>query len=108
MTTYVLGAGASFHAGYPLAGDLGNCLYAWVKANVPSNDFWRGCIEELHEAYGGLGDIESILTDLDGCPRTRPRKTLEVVGMSAVRSGFSFRPCLRVCVRSHLRFTSVS
>jgi hypothetical protein len=76
MTTYVLGAGASFHAGYPLARDLGNCLYAWVKAKVPSDDFWRGCIEELHEAYGGLGDIESILTELDECPEGSPAEEL--------------------------------
>jgi hypothetical protein len=51
-------------------------LYAWVKANVPSNDFWRGCIEELHEAYGGLGDIESILTDLDECLENSPAEKL--------------------------------
>jgi hypothetical protein len=76
VTTFVLGAGASFHAGYPLARDLGNCLYAWVRGNVPSNDFWRGCIEELHEAYGGLGNIESILTDLDERPQGSPAETL--------------------------------
>jgi len=32
--------------------------------------------EELHEAYGGSGDIESILTDLDDCPEDSPAENL--------------------------------
>lgn len=68
MTTYVLGAGASYHAGYPLAADLGKRLHDWISRNIPEGNFWRGCIEELHELYGGLEDIESILTELDERP----------------------------------------
>ncbi len=68
MTTYVLGAGASYHAGYPLAADLGKTLHDWISCNIPEGNFWRGCIEELHELYGGLEDIESILTELEECP----------------------------------------
>jgi hypothetical protein len=68
MTVYVLGAGASYHAGYPLASALGQTLYQWVVNNVSESDFWRGCIEELYESYGGLTDFESILTELDECP----------------------------------------
>jgi hypothetical protein len=65
MVTYVLGAGASLHAGYPLAADLGNDLHLWAR----QNDFvWRGFIEELHEQYGGLADLEPILTDLHERP----------------------------------------
>src|SRR5713101_7063837 len=65
MTTYVLGAGASAHAGFPLAADLGNKLRAWTSGNRPDGyDYWTG-IDELHALYGGLGNIEEILTDLD-------------------------------------------
>lgn len=65
MVTYVLGAGASLHAGYPLTVDLGNSLHAWVC----QNDFTsRGYIEELHEQNGGLADLERILTDLHERP----------------------------------------
>jgi hypothetical protein len=68
MTTYVLGAGASVHAGYPLAADLGNKLRAWTSRNRPEGyDYWTG-IDELHALYGGLGNIEEILTDLDDPP----------------------------------------
>jgi len=31
MRVFVLGAGASRHAGYPLASDMGNCLATWIK-----------------------------------------------------------------------------
>lgn len=68
MKTYVLGAGASYHAGYPLAGELGKKLYDWISCNIPEGNFWRGCIEELHGHYGGLEDLESILTELDERP----------------------------------------
>lgn len=66
MTTYVLGAGASAHPGFPLAADLGNKLRAWTSCNRPDGyDYWTG-IDELHALYGGLGNIEEILSDLDG------------------------------------------
>ena len=68
MTTYVLGAGASYHAGYPLAADLGTKLRHWISANIPEGNFWRACIEELHQVYCGLDDLESILTELEECP----------------------------------------
>ncbi len=35
MVTYVLGAGASVHAGYPLASNLGNELRKWLHATKP-------------------------------------------------------------------------
>ena len=65
MNTYVLGAGASRHAGYPLAGELGNALRDWIYRNKPTNPEYRIHIDELHKHYGGLEDIESIITDLD-------------------------------------------
>lgn len=67
MVTYVLGAGASCHAGYPLAGELGNALRDWIHREKSANHKFRVHIDQLHELYGGLGDIEDILTALNQC-----------------------------------------
>ncbi len=67
MVTYVLGAGASVHAGYPLASNLGNELRKWLHATKTSDHEHRIHIDQIHEFYGGLGNIEEILTDLDEC-----------------------------------------
>lgn len=68
MTTYVLGAGASVDAGYPLAADLGSKLRAWTSRNRTGGyDYWTS-IDELCALYGGLGNTEEILTDLDDPP----------------------------------------
>ncbi len=80
MVTYVLGAGASRHAGYPLVGELGNALRDWIHGTKPTGHGYRVHIDHLHELYGGLGNIEEILTDLDDCrPASRaatlPRPT---------------------------------
>lgn len=76
MTTYVLGAGASLDAGYPLASQLGRALFDWIKNKKPEHDFYRGCVELAHEIYGGLGDLEHVLTDLDERPPASPAATL--------------------------------
>jgi hypothetical protein len=68
MVTYVLGAGASIHAGYPLAGRLGEALYDWAIVNRPATCVWRSYIESLRELYGNLSNLEEILTELDECP----------------------------------------
>jgi hypothetical protein len=68
MTTYILGAGASLHAGYPLAGQLGSALYNWVSHKKLEHDIYRARIEIARGIYGGLPDLEQILTELDECP----------------------------------------
>ncbi len=90
MTTYILGAGASRHAGYPLASELGRELYNWILHNKPEDYIWRNCIEELHEVYGGLEDLESILTELDECPPGSRAATFRDVG--------SKRGTVRFCI----------
>jgi len=77
MITYVFGAGASRHAGYPLAGELGNRLHAWIRRNGPVAGVYGGNIEKLHELSGGLGDIEPILTDLEECTPGSPAAELQ-------------------------------
>lgn len=70
MNTYVLGAGASYHAGYPLANQLGERLRGWVAQNWTDGPLAlrRGNIDELYSIYGGLSDVERVLTELDECP----------------------------------------
>jgi hypothetical protein len=67
VVTYVLGAGASLDAGYPLASNLGEALREWIYRTKPVNDDSRICIDQMIELYGGLGNLEEILTDLDTC-----------------------------------------
>jgi hypothetical protein len=63
MRVFVLGAGASLHAGYPLAAEMGNCLAAWVNTLSPDHQYRSG-LEQIIDVYGGLGNFESILADL--------------------------------------------
>jgi hypothetical protein len=61
MVTYVFGAGASLHAGYPLTAHLGDNLHDWAR----QNDFMRaGYIEEFHEQCGERSNFEQVLTQL--------------------------------------------
>jgi hypothetical protein len=66
MATFVFGAGASLHAGYPLTVGLGDHLLDWARQNDAF--MWRGYLEELSERYGGLADLERILTELHERP----------------------------------------
>lgn len=64
MTTYVLGAGASRAAGYPLANELGDRLRDWAEQPT-ANQMCRDSIRELFDIYGGLSNLEQVLTELD-------------------------------------------
>ncbi len=70
MVAFVFGAGASLHAGYPLTAHLGNHLHDWARQNDAF--MWRGYLEELFEQYGGLADLERILTELHERPAGSP------------------------------------
>lgn len=63
MRVYILGAGASFHAGYPLASRLGVCLAEWV-GTLPPDHSHREPFAQLHTTYGTLDEFEPIMTDL--------------------------------------------
>jgi hypothetical protein len=64
MTTYILGAGASRAAGYPLANELGNWLRDWA-ALATAHPMCRDSIRELFSTYGDLSNLEEVLTELD-------------------------------------------
>ena len=68
MTTYVLGAGASLHAGYPLLGELPEELRRWAKrtgSSEVSQIAWL-CNSIAQRSGGGPTNLEQILTELDG------------------------------------------
>jgi hypothetical protein len=77
MIAYVLGAGASAHAGYPLASKLLHALSAWL-AHCDESDYWcgqyRNRIAQVAETFGSLDDFEGILEHLEkfGHRRVRP------------------------------------
>ena len=66
MRVIVLGAGASYHAGYPLAFQMGSSLADWIETLAPEHDY-RFCLEQIIGAYGALDNFESILADLMTC-----------------------------------------
>lgn len=65
ITTYVLGAGASHHAGYPLCSELWPKMAAWVIRAESADSEFRKAIDEVTALNGPVADIEAVLTDLD-------------------------------------------
>lgn len=63
MRVFILGAGASLHAGYPLAAQMGNCLAAWINT-LPLEHQYRSSLKQIADLYGELENFESILADL--------------------------------------------
>jgi len=66
ITTYVLGAGASFHAGFPFVKDMGRALTEWMLARegYPSFPF-RATVEGLQAEFTDLSNIETFLDNID-------------------------------------------
>ncbi len=64
MKTYILGAGASAHAGYALASALAIELDRWALSR-PDGDDIKNSIASVKEIYGSLDDFEAVLTQID-------------------------------------------
>ncbi|MBI4442101.1 MAG: hypothetical protein HY649_01855 [Acidobacteria bacterium] len=62
MPVYILGAGASHHAGYPLAAQLGSALKTWTESSTDGAKH-RSVITQLEEC-GDLSDLEGLLTSI--------------------------------------------
>lgn len=66
MTTYVLGAGASRSAGYPLAKTMGSELLQWMKLTVHLPDSYAARYPEtarfLEQSFGPVENIEDLVT----------------------------------------------
>ena len=65
MTTYVLGAGASFHAGYPLCSELWPWMVTWVTETHPPDSEYRQAIDAVATLNGPVLDVEGVFSDLD-------------------------------------------
>lgn len=70
MTTFILGAGASLHAGYPLASNLGEEIERWLTREIatPAGQLYGETLRSLRKLYGNLTNLEQILSELDESP----------------------------------------
>jgi hypothetical protein len=67
MTTYVLGAGASLHAGYPLVKDMGEQLLTWMKQREDNPDWavnFRWSAGALEEQFSEVSDFGALLDQI--------------------------------------------
>src|ERR1017187_8322846 len=65
MTTYVLGAGASYHAGYPLCSNLWSRMAAWIIKTEPPESEYLEAIRTVNTLAKPIVDVEQMFTDLD-------------------------------------------
>jgi len=96
MRVFVLGAGASIHAGYPLAAEMGNRLAAWINT-LPSEHPYRYYLKRVVDSYETLDNFEAILADLMTCAPDSPAAALK-----AERS--LLLPNLQEAVREHFNW----
>jgi len=75
MTVYVLGAGASRHAGYPLASQMATGLFAWMLRSA--NTDYCSAAEGLSERFGPSPNIEDVITELQAQIKTLDTKSEE-------------------------------
>ncbi len=66
-TTYVLGAGASRHIGYPFAQDMGKELFKWMGEHRDSPIDYPGAVKLTEQLFGETEDFEGLLTILQKC-----------------------------------------
>jgi hypothetical protein len=64
MTTYVLGAGASHHAGFPLCSALWAQMMFWVIDSQP-DPAYRQAVDTVVALNGPVTDVEEMFTNLD-------------------------------------------
>src|SRR5579862_1863464 len=63
-TTFILGAGASHHAGYPFIASMGAQLFAWMRKHREAQLYdFVGCANELEGRF--CDDIEDVLKGMD-------------------------------------------
>src|SRR5579864_5609531 len=80
MKVFVLGAGASIHAGYPLGTRLGEELVAWAERDEIHGPQYRDELRKLRQEFRGLSDFEHVVTILREDLQTKKRKTLPDLG----------------------------
>lgn len=93
MNTYVLGAGASRHAGYPLTRELFPRLAEWVKGTKFAVSDYEWAVDKIVELHGSQADFETVLAELDA---PQPRA-------AAIRLEPSELPYVRSSLKSAVR-----
>ncbi|MHB8526265.1 MAG: SIR2 family protein [Candidatus Acidiferrales bacterium] len=66
MRTFIFGAGASVHAGYPLATDLWQFMERWARTTFPAGNYFRDAVDTMNAKFDVSKSFELVLTDLDG------------------------------------------
>ena len=61
-TVYVMGAGASKHAGFPLISGMGKQWLEWMAAYP--NQYFRGSVDLVVERFGTEPNIEDVITEI--------------------------------------------
>jgi hypothetical protein len=105
MTTYVLGAGASHDAGYPLAKTMASDLLQWMKRPIHDPDSYPArypaAARFLEESFGPVENVEDLVTAIhklideygNGTREQRARRALVAneygVFKNAVREWFA-------------------
>ena len=85
MRVFVLGAGASNHAGYTLAAEVGICLQEWVSSLSPEHDY-RLRLKQIYELVRrGQTEADTIYGFDDGCARFARRRFRDTSGLSSER-----------------------
>jgi hypothetical protein len=65
MKTFIFGAGASVHAGYPLAVELWFAMEYWARATFPEGHDFRNAVDTMNAEFDLSKSFELVLTDLD-------------------------------------------
>jgi hypothetical protein len=65
MRTFIFGAGASVHAGYPLSINFWNALESWVRRSFPEGTSFRDAVEVMNTEFDLSRPFELVLTNLD-------------------------------------------
>lgn len=65
MRTFIFGAGASVHAGYPLAVELWRAMEGWTRATFPEHHEFRYRVDTMNAEFDLSKSFELVLTDLD-------------------------------------------
>ena len=61
-TVYVMGAGASKHAGFPLISGMGKQWLEWMAAYP--NGYFRGSVDLVVERFGSNPNVEDVITEM--------------------------------------------
>jgi hypothetical protein len=80
VRTFIFGAGASLHAGYPLASDLWREMERWTRGTFAEQHAFREAVETMNAEFDLSKSLELVLTDLDSridSILAKPRRTRE-------------------------------